>query len=73
LGADKALPNLEESSLIIMGNVSYHIVLEKPPIQSWRWDVITAWLRGKGIPFAEGSFKAELLNLATAYKSPRKR
>jgi hypothetical protein len=36
-------------------------------------DEITAWLQEKGIPFTEGSFKAELLNLATANTSSRKR
>jgi hypothetical protein len=61
------LPNLEEPSLVIMDNASYHsVLLNKPPTQSWRKDHIIAWLQ-------EDSFKAKLLNLANAYKSPRKR
>jgi hypothetical protein len=68
------LPNLEEPSVIVMDNASYHSVLvEKPRTQSWRKDEIIAWLQEMGIPFAEGSFKAELLNLAIANTSSKKR
>jgi hypothetical protein len=68
------LPNLEEPLIIVMDNAPYHsILLEKPPTQSWRKDEIIAWLQQKGILFAEGSFKAELLNLAIANTSSRKR
>jgi hypothetical protein len=68
------LPNLEEPSIIVMDNASYHNVLvEKPPTQSWRKDEIIAWLQEKRIPFAEGLFKAELLNLAIANTSSKKR
>jgi hypothetical protein len=68
------LPNLEEPSVIVMDSASYHNVLvEEPPTQSWRKDEIIAWLQEKGIPFAEGSLKAELLNLAIANMSTKKR
>jgi hypothetical protein len=68
------LPNLEEPSVIALDSALYHsILLEKPPIRSWRKDEIIAWLQQKGIPFAEGSFKAELLNLAITSTSSRKR
>jgi ABC-type Zn2+ transport system substrate-binding protein/surface adhesin len=68
------LPNLEEPSVIVMNNASYHNVhIEKPPIQSWRKDEIIAWLQEKLIHFAEGSFKAELLNLNIANMSSKKR
>jgi transposase len=50
------LPNLEEPSVIVLDNAPYHSI-------SWRKDEIIAWLQQKGIPFAEGYFKAELLNL----------
>jgi hypothetical protein len=68
------LPNLEEPSVIMLDNASYHNVLvEKPPTQSWRKDEIIAWLQEKGIPFAEGLFKTELLNLAIANTSSEMR
>jgi hypothetical protein len=67
------LPNLEEPSVIIMDNTPHHsFLLEKPPTQTWRKDEITAWLQQKRIPFAEGSFKAELLNLTITNTSSRK-
>jgi hypothetical protein len=62
------LPNVEDPSVIMMDNAPYN-VLEKTPTQSWRKDEIIAWLPEKGIPFAEGSFKAELLNLIIANTS----
>jgi hypothetical protein len=68
------LPNLEEPSVIIMYNAPYHsILLEKPPTHSWRKDEIIAWPQQKGIPFTEGSFKAELLNLTITNICSRKR
>jgi hypothetical protein len=68
------LPNLEEPSVIVMDNASYHNVhVEKSPTQSWRKDEIIAWLQEKGIPFAEGLFKAESLNLAIVNTSSKKR
>jgi hypothetical protein len=68
------LPNLEEPSTILMDNAPYHsILLEKPATQNRRKDEIIAWLQQKGIPFAEGSFKAELLNLAITNTCSRKR
>jgi lambda repressor-like predicted transcriptional regulator len=57
-----------------MDSASYHNVLvEKPPTQSWKKDEIIAWLQEKGIPFAEGSFKAELLNVIIANTSSKKK
>jgi lambda repressor-like predicted transcriptional regulator len=57
-----------------MDNALYHsVLLEKPPTKSWRKNEIIAWMHEKGIPFAELSFKAELLNLTTANTSSRKR
>jgi hypothetical protein len=66
------LPNLEELSIVVMGNAPYYIVLEKSPTQSWRKDEIIAWLQEKRISFTKGYFKAELLNLITANTSSRK-
>jgi len=67
------LPNLEERSLIVKDNASYHnIVLEKPPRQSWRRDQIIAWLQEPGTFFPQGAVKAQLLHQAIATKSPRK-
>jgi hypothetical protein len=68
------LQNSKEPSVIVMDNAPYHsILLEKPPTQSWRKDEIIAWLQQKGIPFAEGSFKAELLNLTITNTSSNNR
>jgi hypothetical protein len=37
------LPNLEEPSLVIMENASYHsVLLDKPPTLSWKKDQIIA-------------------------------
>jgi hypothetical protein len=48
------LPNLEEPSVTIMDNASYHSTLpEKPPTQRWRKDEMIAWLQQRGILFAD--------------------
>jgi hypothetical protein len=49
------------------------VLLDQLPAQSWRREKIIAWLEEKRIAFPEGGFEAELLHLATAMKSPRKR
>jgi hypothetical protein len=59
-------------SLNVMDNASYHSVLEKNQ-QSWRRDNIIAWLQEKTTTLPERVLNAELLHLATANKSPRKR
>jgi hypothetical protein len=65
LGVDSTSVNLEELSVMTVDSSPYHsVLLEKPQTQSWRKDEIIASLQEKGIPFAQGSFKAELLNLA---------
>jgi hypothetical protein len=61
------LPNLEELPLMMDS-----VLLEISPSQSWRKDQVMAWLQEKRIPILEDSFKDELLNLVSAYKSPRK-
>lgn len=66
------LPNLEEPSLIVMSNASYQgVLLDKPLTQIRRKYEIFYSLQWKGISSAEGSLKAELLNLATANTSSR--
>jgi hypothetical protein len=62
----RLLPNLQGPSLIMMD-------MHNTTASFWRKDQIIAWLQEKRIPTPKGSFKAELLNLANAYKSPRKR
>jgi hypothetical protein len=65
-------PNLEQPSVIIMDNASYHsVLLEERPTQSWRKNQIIASKKEDSHP--EGSFKTDLLNLANTYKFPRKR
>jgi hypothetical protein len=65
--------NFEHWLLLMMDNASYHNVLVKEsPTQSWRKDETISWLQEKRFHILEDSCKAELLNLAGAYKSPRK-
>jgi hypothetical protein len=53
----KLLPDLEELSLTVMDNASYHSVLtEKPPTLVWRMDKIIAWLQENYFP--RGSFQS---------------
>lgn len=63
--SEKLVPNLEEPSLIIMDNASYHTMLiEKQPKASWTKAAIIQWLKYKNIPMETNLFKAELLALA---------
>jgi lambda repressor-like predicted transcriptional regulator len=67
---DTTTAKFRRISVIVMDKAPYHSVfLENLLTHCWRKDEIIAWLQKKGIPFAKGSFKVELLNFATANTS----
>jgi hypothetical protein len=52
------LPNLEEPSRTVMHSIPYQgVLLEKPPIQSWRRDEVIAWLQENRITYPQGLSK----------------
>ncbi|XP_039294141.1 uncharacterized protein LOC120353647 [Nilaparvata lugens] len=54
---------LEESSVIVMDNASYHSALtEKIPRTNWKKVDIQNWLESKNVSFSENETKAELLS-----------
>lgn len=62
---EKLIPNLEEPSLIIMDNASYHSsLLNKQPCSSWKKCQIQDWLKHHKIPYEETMHKPELLQIA---------
>lgn len=55
------LLNLEEPSIIVMDNASYHsVILNKAPTMAARKPEMQDWLREKGIPFVQAETKTEL-------------
>lgn len=69
---EKLVPNLEEPSLVIMDNASYHsIEKEKQPTSSWTKPAIIAWLQKHSIPFEDNLLKPELLYIAKCNKKPK--
>lgn len=62
---ENLIKNLEEPSLIVMDNASYHSMLvEKLPNSSWTKANIAEFLTANNIAFDPTSFKIELLRLA---------
>lgn len=65
----KVLPTLEENSIIVMDNASYHSrKIEKIPTSATRKSDVQEWLRRKNIPYEENMVKAELLSLVKQNK-----
>lgn len=65
---EQLLPSLEEPSLIVMDNASYHSALvEKTPTTSTRKQDMQQWLRDHNIPFDETMVKPQLLGLINRY------
>ncbi|KAH9640930.1 hypothetical protein HF086_015625 [Spodoptera exigua] len=59
---EKLIPNLNEPSVIVMDNASYHsIIVNKAPTSQNRKDDIREWLTLNNIPFEDYHTKAELL------------
>lgn len=59
------LPNVPESSIIIMDNAAYHNVLslDSPPTPNCAKKKILAWLDSNKIPYSRDCLKAELVEL----------
>lgn len=63
------LPLLEENSVIVLDNASYHSrKLEKVPNTAWRKENIKSWLLSKHIPFENDMLKAQLLQIVNYHK-----
>lgn len=57
------LPNLNEPSIIVLDNASYHSrLLEKWPAKNWKKDEMRKWLEEKKIHFEESDTKVLLWN-----------
>lgn len=70
---EQLLPNLEERSLIIMDNASYHSKIEnKTPTSSNRKSEVVEWLSFNNIPHDPSVTKQKLLQLAKHYKEKEK-
>ena len=70
---EKLLANLQEKSVIIMDNASYHSMQsEKNPTSSSRKADIQNWLRSHNIEFDNDMLRPQLLALAKAHKPPPK-
>lgn len=69
---EKLIPNLEEPSLVIMDNASYHSTeIEKQPTSSWTRPAIVTWLQKHNIPFEAQLLKPELLYIAKCNKKAK--
>ena len=65
--------NLEEPSLIILDNASYHsTVIEKCPTSAWSKTNIASWLTANNITHDPSSYKIELLTLAKHHKKEKR-
>ena len=70
---EKLLANLNEKSVIIMDNASYHSVQsEKKPTSSSRKADIQQWLCDHNVQFENDMLRPQLLALAKAHKPPPK-
>jgi len=67
-----ALKLLEEGSIIVMDNASYHsTLLEKVPRTNWKKADIQQWLADHNVPFRMDEMKAELLSKIEVKNAPR--
>lgn len=62
---EKLIPNIPENALVIMDNAPYHNVLSvhSSPTNNSKKEVISDWLKNNGVPIAEDSLKAELVEI----------
>nr|XP_015840131.1 PREDICTED: uncharacterized protein LOC103314336 [Tribolium castaneum] len=66
---EKLLPSLENPTIIVLDNASYHSrVEERQPSTSWKKDEIKTWLEEKKIVHPQNAFKQELLAIAKSNK-----
>lgn len=66
------LISLNEPSLIVLDNASYHSrIINKQPTSSWTKSDIIKWLEEHNVPDNGKHFKVELLETARAYKEEK--
>lgn len=66
---EKLIPNLTESSIIVMDNAPYHsVILNKAPTSATRVAEIKLWLLENNITFSQSLRKPELLTLVKKHK-----
>lgn len=66
------IPNLDDPSLIVLDNASYHSrILNKQPSSSWRKSDIYEWLEKHNQNPLPNMLKSELLSMAKSLKSPK--
>ncbi|CAK1582837.1 unnamed protein product [Parnassius mnemosyne] len=59
---EKLIPNLNEPSVLVIDNASYHsIIVNKAPTSQSRKNYIREWLTFNDIPFEQYQTKAKLL------------
>lgn len=67
------LPNLEEPSLIIMDNASYHSgLIEKIPNQSWTKQSLVEWLEQRNIPIPILAMKDQIWDILKQHIPPKR-
>lgn len=69
---EKLIPNLEEPSIIVLDNASYHSrTIYKQPTSSWKKDQIFQWLVQENQNPSPGLLKSELLVKAKSIQKPK--
>ena len=70
---EKLLKRLENPSIIVLDNASYHSrVEEKFPTSSWKKEEIKTWLEQKNIAHDDIFLKADLLQRCKTYRYNKK-
>lgn len=71
--SDSLLPNLEEPSIVILDNASYHTrAVDRWPTSSWKKSELQEWLRSKNIPYQPTDTVAVLRAKITQYPRQNK-
>lgn len=70
---NSVLKLLDEPSVIVMDNASYHsVLLEKCPTTNYKKSEIVEWLDKKHVQYPPNLTKVELLKIANKHKPPEK-
>ena len=66
---DSLLPNIQNNSIIVMDNASYHSRRKEPlPVKSWTKGKLIEWLANRGIDFPQGALKNELWEIVERHR-----